>query len=680
MKQGILWMMAWMMTAVLLTGCGNKASKEQCEKANQLVEAAQKARDYNRLMLLADSLEQEGSLSPATAGYWRGYASDHMDKKRMAEFYWKTSFENAEREENMAIYAKSASRLANLLTLRGEYKSALESVTPVARKLEALKCDSTSDYINLLIYIGCCQAGLGTESEAMEDGFDRAYKKHLENIENNHTDAAYKDAIAGLINIAYAYNTTKRYREADSWIAKFGELLNQYQQRPGTNSEYVDKQVGRFNIYKAIALNGLGKEEEARKVYDEYEETAFSKTPEGRITANDYLTAANRWAEAADNYRSLDALLGVEKTDYTMDDIERQVLKKYMANQMAGRRDSAIAVSMQISDALGKALAKEKQIQAEEQITIVREVEQMMANQEKEAQDRRMSMWVALGGLLLCFLGYAMYRRYANQQLRVAHQQLKADYAKLEEETTVKSRQETEKQITRQLQQNLRPYPLPSIKGLGFELLQIPGSGISNDAYDWCMRDDQLFFCFGSAREQAILSALAADAAISLFRAVTASENDPGRIATAINKALAKQETDNTGVALLIGVLDLKTGRFCYCNAGHNTPLVLSDEVATLPVNENKPLGIDNDYVYDTQETELSKGSMLFCYTDGLSLATNREGKLYGEKKVRGTALQALKLNAQPKPFIAHVKEDLEKFADNKAQKNDITLMVIGRS
>jgi hypothetical protein len=43
-------------------------------------------------------------------------------------------------------------------------------------------------------------------------------------------------------------------------------LLSQYQQRQGTDPGYVDKQLGRFNIYKAIALNGMGKEDEAKQV------------------------------------------------------------------------------------------------------------------------------------------------------------------------------------------------------------------------------------------------------------------------------------------------------------------------------------------------------------------------------------------------------------------------------
>lgn len=679
MRQGKVWLLATVMIAVLATGCGNKASKEQCEKANQLVESAQKARHYDELMQLADSLEKEGSLTAATAYYWRGYASDRLDKKRMAEFYWKASIDNADREGDMDVYAKSASRLANLLTLRGDYAIALESAVPAAAKLEEMKCDSTSDYINLLIYIGCCQAGLGNNSEATEDGFDRAYQKHLANVENNRTDASYKDAIAGLINIVYACNTTQKYKEANDWIAKFGELLSQYQQRQGTDPGYVDKQLGRFNIYKAIALNGMGKEDEAKQVYDDYKETEFSKTPEGRITANDYLTAANRWVEAADNYRSLDALLGDKQKSYTLDDIESLVLKKYHANQMAGRRDSAVAVSLQISDALGKALAQEKQIQEEEQVTIVREVEQMIANQAKETRQRQMGLWAALGILVLCFLGYALYRRFANHQLKVAHMKLKADYDQLEEDTTIKERKETEVRISRQLQQYLQPKPLPDYKGLGIDVQQIPGNGIGSDLCDYLLKDDKLVFCIGSALEQEILTSLAAETARATFRAVAAFETDPGKMATAINKALTGQEALKAGVALFIGTLDLKTGKLAYCSAGHHAPLLLKDEVGTLATDECKPLGVDADYSYTTQETELAKGSMLFCFTDGLAAAENGDGKAFGAKMVRGTALQALKLNPQPRPFIQNIKEAIAKFTATTPQKSDITMLVVAR-
>ena len=78
------------LAAIILLGCGGGSSKEQRQKAEQAIESAQKNRDLKQLMMLADSFERAGTLSSAKAYYWRGYASDRMNKRRMAEFYWKT--------------------------------------------------------------------------------------------------------------------------------------------------------------------------------------------------------------------------------------------------------------------------------------------------------------------------------------------------------------------------------------------------------------------------------------------------------------------------------------------------------------------------------------------------------------------------------------------------------------
>ena len=325
--------------AMLMVGCSNAGRKGQSKKVTEILEAAHKNRSYERLMVLADSLEQAGEVSQASANYWRGYASDKLNQKRMAEFYWKTSVAAAETSDDpdeVGFYAKSASRLANLLCLRGDLASAYKMAKPVVDRLETLGCDTTSDYVNLLIYLGCSQSSAGQAVGDADDGFKLAYQKHLENIDKNHSSTAYKNAIAGLINIAYYCNVTGNYKDAISWIDHFGELIGQYEQLPDVDQNYIDKQVARFDIYRARALEGVGKKEDAAKVFDAFCETGFSKTPAGRINANDYLITANRWNEAADNYSSLDALLGEQKTSFTIETIEDMLLKKYQANLLAG--------------------------------------------------------------------------------------------------------------------------------------------------------------------------------------------------------------------------------------------------------------------------------------------------------------------------------------------------------
>ena len=289
MKQSRIWIV-FVMAAMLMTACSSGPTKEQSENAERAIETAHKQRDYDKLLTLADSLEKNGCLSQAEAYYWRGYASDRLKMYRMAEFYWKTALEACEgstEPEDLKIYAMTASRMANLLSVRGNYEGTLKIGEPAAKRLEELQCDTTSDYVNLLIYIGCCQSATGKAEGDAGDGFNRAFKKHKENIEKNHTESAYKNAIAGLINIAYFCNYTKDYQRAMRWIENFGEMINEYEQRPDADKKYIDKQIARFNIYKAIALEGQGKKEEAAAAFEDFKATEFSKTPERKIQGND---------------------------------------------------------------------------------------------------------------------------------------------------------------------------------------------------------------------------------------------------------------------------------------------------------------------------------------------------------------------------------------------------------
>lgn len=77
----------------------------------------------------------------------------------MAEFYFNTGLNAAlaTSSDDPDILAKIASHLTNLLMVRGDYEAALKAARPVVARLEELQCDTTSDYVNLLIYIGCCQ-------------------------------------------------------------------------------------------------------------------------------------------------------------------------------------------------------------------------------------------------------------------------------------------------------------------------------------------------------------------------------------------------------------------------------------------------------------------------------------------------------------------------------------------
>ena len=293
MKQCAIKVFSLLMGCLLVVACGGRVSKEQQRQDDLLMEATSKAKDYDRLLFLADSLEQQGRFSQAKADYWRGYAYDRKKQSDEAAACWQRAIDEAGHsgtDEDMEIYVKAASRLANLYCMTRNFEGALKMGTPVVARLEEAGRDTTSDYVNLLIYIGLAQSTMGQSREVTDNGFFRATQKHRENIDRNHSDEAYKDAIAGLVNIAFYCVRVGRFEDALYYTRHFGELLAEYEQRPDISADYIDRQLGRYDIYKAQALKGLGRQAEADEVFEAFQKTSFSKSSEGRSLAENFLS------------------------------------------------------------------------------------------------------------------------------------------------------------------------------------------------------------------------------------------------------------------------------------------------------------------------------------------------------------------------------------------------------
>lgn len=277
--------------ALVVSLCGCQHEQKSDSAALLLVQSVHRSKDYGRLLSVVDSLEAKGSLIGPTANYWRGYACDRLKRKAEATAYWRGVVDSGPgftEAEELSSYAKSASRLVNQLCLDGDFQGALATAQPITERLEALQCDTTSDYVNLLIYIGLCQVATSDDPEEAPIDLLRAIDKHRANIERKHTDEAYKDAIAGLVNIAFYCVKAGKPRAALLYTSSFGELLMEYESRPGVDQHYVDRQAGRYTIYKAWALQRLGRAKEAKDMFDAFLQTHYSQEPEGREMASNY--------------------------------------------------------------------------------------------------------------------------------------------------------------------------------------------------------------------------------------------------------------------------------------------------------------------------------------------------------------------------------------------------------
>ena len=664
-----------------LTSCHRVANRVSSAEAVNMINAASAAKDYERLETLADSLGMAGKLSKGESFYWQGYANYHLGHYELSEYYWEEAIRFTEQSDDandLVYYAKSANRLASQLCRFGEYASALHQTLPVINRLEKMQCDTTSDYTNLLIFAGCSKTYFDKKDPAASEMLERAYQRHLDNIGQNGSKTAYRDAVAGIINIAYIWIYVRGYEEGLFWTERLGNLVKESIELYGDDKSYNDKQWARYKIFQAISLEGLGRHDEAERSYQEYLQTKFSNTTEGLTNASDYLTVAERWDEAVASYRTIMDYLQNELNIYSLDNIQRYLLKKYRAYQMLGQRDSINSTARQICDVLDSAIINNKHLDASELHSIhVRDMEILEA-EAKSARQRQIYTAVLVLVLIVAFSIYVAFRRRADQKLRKAHEALQEAYDQLEETTIIKERMESELRIARDIQMSMVPGTFPIYPGLDMSASMTPAREVGGDLYGYLLKGQELYFVVGDVSGKGVPASLFMAQATRLFQTLANQGMTPAEICTRINDALSG--ADNEGcmfVTLFLGLLNLQTGHLSFCNAGHNPPVLGDgnhggDFIKMLP---NAPIGVLPGLEFKGEEIESILDRPLFIYTDGLNEAENSAKEQYGDDRLLNFLRNSSYESARQ--VIETISEDVEKHRDGAEPNDDLTLLCL---
>ena len=430
------------LTAVLFMSCKEHHVTHHHVAVDSLINIAYQTRNYDSILSLADLHQQEGTLSSIEACYWRGYAYSRLRKIRMAEIEWKKAFAHTiETDEDLVFYAQSANRLAGLLYLKAEYGQVIKVALPAIQLLKEKDYTTNNDYFNLLTFMGCCELKLDHASGAAHN-FSQVLKGYQQITQANHHIDSYTSSIVGLVTIVDAYIQTGHYSEALEWIDHLDSMLQACRQLPGVRELYVDKQWARICLYRASALEGLGKKAEAAKAYQAALKTQYAKTGDGKVEASSYLMTAHRWNEAADNLQVLAAQLATYDFRMTQETIHTYLLPKYFANVKANRLDSAIAVGTWICQALDSAIVWQKHDDAAELATIyeTQQKENELMEQRSNLSDMRLlTVYITLVLVILGFGLFIFFRHRAAVRLEKAYYDLERANMRAEESSRMKS-------------------------------------------------------------------------------------------------------------------------------------------------------------------------------------------------------------------------------------------------
>jgi serine phosphatase RsbU (regulator of sigma subunit)/anti-sigma regulatory factor (Ser/Thr protein kinase) len=202
-----------------------------------------------------------------------------------------------------------------------------------------------------------------------------------------------------------------------------------------------------------------------------------------------------------------------------------------------------------------------------------------------------------------------------------------------EQEVEIRRREryEQELQVAQLIQQNFLPRELPEHDGWMLNAFYRPAREVGGDFYDVIeLPDEQLGVVVGDVTDKGVPAALVMASTRSVLRASAMRLIDPGTVLARVNDQLCPDMPPRMFVTCLYGVLDLRSGRFRFANAGHNLPCVQTADGAVEPRATGMPLGLLPGMAYDEQEIVIAPGCSAVLYSDALPEAHAPDGEMFG--------------------------------------------------
>ena len=301
-----------------------------------------------------------------------------------------------------------------------------------------------------------------------------------------------------------------------------------------------------------------------------------------------------------------------------------------------------------------------------------------------------MTMLAIIAALVIAALAFILYRRNKHsKEIEIAYGKLEDAYNQLEETTTAKERIESELRIAREIQMGMVPHMFNTFpKELGIDLYasMTPAKEVGGDLYDFFLIDKKLYFCVGDVSGKGVPASMTMAVAVNLFRSVAKEGFTPAQIANRLNDTLSFDNENSIFVTMFIAEIDLETGRMDFCNAGHNPPIIVNNQLKPgnpnrayyIDMESNAPVGLWPELKYIGESIDNIKGHMLLIYTDGLTEAENEERELHGEERLLELMNKEEFVNAES--TVNKILGDVATHVGSADQSDDLTILCINIS
>ncbi len=209
--------------------------------------------------------------------------------------------------------------------------------------------------------------------------------------------------------------------------------------------------------------------------------------------------------------------------------------------------------------------------------------------------------------------------------------------------------------------------------------LVIPARDVGGDFFDVFWPDeDHMCFAIGDVSDKGIPAALFMSMSITLLRSTMRQgdmKESPAKALEYINASLCQDNASNMFVTVIVGILNCRSGRLRFANAGHTPPLCLHSDgtLEVLPTHKEMVIASFDDVNYTDISYDMGVGDRLFLYTDGVNEALNSQGQRFGTEALYSFLHEGK--NLDPRQLNEFLINKIQHFSEGAPQYDDMTLL-----
>ncbi|PKM61976.1 MAG: hypothetical protein CVU99_01335 [Firmicutes bacterium HGW-Firmicutes-4] len=244
--------------------------------------------------------------------------------------------------------------------------------------------------------------------------------------------------------------------------------------------------------------------------------------------------------------------------------------------------------------------------------------------------------------------------------------------------TSERERIETELRIATLIQEGMLPrnFEYPDRNEFTLYASMRAAKDVGGDFYDFFFVDDDHFcITIGDVSGKGVPAALFMAMTKATVKDLVLRRLPVDEVMTEANINLCNNNEQGMFVTLLIAVINVKTGVFQWCDAGHD-PAIIWKKDGTVEMLTGKKgfvcAGMETAK-YKMNESQIEKGDIIYLYTDGIPEANNTKNEFYGLERLK--KLVASKAEHDIKSLCADILADVDEFADTEPQFDDITML-----